>query len=751
MAPLEPATPRAPQPSHGPTTDLRIAIIGQPNVGKTCIFNRLTGLRQRVGNYPGVTVERKEGRGRLGSTRFTLIDLPGTYSLNAQSLDEHISVRALAGHPDIGPTPDLILCVVDAAKLQRSLLPAFQAASLRRPMVLALNFFDEATAEGWRFDLVKLEERLGIPVIPTVGHRGEGIPPLKDALLRAYHERLTMPSIRWPEPIEQALHVLENRLEYLSDPHIRRFRAQRILFDTAIQGADELDGSPTERSQALAEARRLVQQSGFTPSTAEPVLLHPQIEATLEACVVKSGQASTRLTDRLDAVLVHPVWGLVIFALLMFGIFQAVYAWAGPLMDAIETATGLAQESASILLESTPDLQSLVADGIIAGVGSVVVFLPQILILTLLIALLEDCGYLARAAFLIDRALSWCGLSGKSFVPLMSGFACAIPAIMASRVIEDPRSRLTTILITPFMSCSARLPVYVLMIGAFIEPAYGPTIAAATLFAMHMLGPLLALPIAWLLQTKILKAPAPPFILELPPYRCPTFRDTIWRLWHRARRFLTDAGTIILAMSILIWALLYFPRPESFEEQTRATFIAQQSAETGLPAATIETELDQPDSELAAAFDAHLAGAYVEQSFLGRTGKFLQPIFAPAGFDWKITVSVLASFPAREVVIATLGIIYNLGSDQDEESPGLRGQLARETWPDGPRAGQPVFTVPVAAAIMVFFALCMQCGATIAIMTAETNWRWAWGAFACMTLFGWIGAVLTYQVLSRIL
>jgi len=714
---------------------LRVVLIGQPNTGKTSLFNRLTGLRQRVGNYPGVTVERKEGIGRAGDVAFTLVDLPGTYSLNALSMDEHISVRALAGHPDIGPVPDVIVCVVDAAKLQRSLLPAFQAAALGRPMVLALNFFDEAEALGWRFDLPLLEERLGIPVVPTVGHRGEGIGALKEAVLRASRQRMALTAPEWPPAVQEAVRMLETRLDYIEDTDVRRFRAQRLLFDTAIRAEDDLAGSPTQRHEAVEAARSCVMRGGYAPATAEPVLLFPVIERMLAGALEKSGTASRRVTEGLDQVLLHPVAGLLVFALLMFGVFQAVYSWAGPLMEGIESLTAALQEAAGGVLEGMPVVQSLVVDGVIAGLGGVAVFLPQILILTLLVALLEDCGYLARAAFLVDKALGWCGLSGKSFVPLMSGYACAIPAIMATRTIEDPKARLTTILAAPLMSCSARLPVYVLMIGAFIEPRHGSTVAALVLLAMHLLGPVVALPLAWLFQKRILKAPAPPFVLELPPYRRPTLRDLSWRLWHRAHRFLTDAGTIILAMSVVIWALLYFPRPAQLEDTLRAAW-------------SVPADMDPEEAE--EAFQAHLDSAYLEQSYLGRAGRWMQPVFDPAGFDWKITVALLASFPAREVVISTLGIIYQLGGGEDEASEGLRRRLRQELWTEGPRAGHPVFTVPVAAAVMVFFAICMQCGATVAMITAEASWRWAWGAFAAMTALAWLGAVLTYQILGRV-
>jgi ferrous iron transport protein B len=385
-------------------------------------------------------------------------------------------------------------------------------------------------------------------------------------------------------------------------------------------------------------------------------------------------------------------------------------------------------------------LQSLVVDGLIAGVGGVVVFLPQILILFFFISLLEDTGYMARAAYLMDRLFAWCGLSGKSFVPLLSGFACAIPGIMGARTIDNAKARLTTILITPLMSCSARLPIYVLLIGAFIEPRYGVTVAAGVLFAMHVLGLAVAMPIAWLLNRVFFKTRRTPFVMEMPDYRVPRLRDVVWRMVDRGKDFITHAGTVIVAMSIVIWALSYFPRTGSVAERTTATYVSAVAAERGVSDAQA-AELVRSDEALAGRLDERISGTYLEQSYLGRIGKTVQPIFAPAGFDWKITVGVLGSFPAREVIISTLGITYNLGSDVDEGSVGLIETMQRSTWPDG----SPVFTVPVALAVMVFFVLCLQCMATIAVMGREVGWKWAGFAFAYMTVLAWVGAVATYQ------
>jgi ferrous iron transport protein B len=639
--------------------------------------------------------------------------------------------------------------VAEAAQLQRSLLPAFQAASLFIPIVIAANFIDEAQAQGLHIDFSALENRLGVPVVPTVGHQGRGVGELKDALVRAARDHLLLKLPEWPPGIQSALEILTPHSPPNPDGRPCLFTAQRALFDTSGQAVRRMRAQENERATLLQQAHQRVLAGGHHSATAEPVLLFDHIRRLLHGCVEQRATASASRLRQLDVVLAHPFWGLVCFALIMFAVFQSVYSWSEPLMEAIEAATGWAQDVAASRLVSMPMLQSLVVDGIIAGVGSVVVFLPQILILTFLLGLLEDTGYLARAAFLADRVFSGFGLSGKSFVPLMSSYACAIPGIMATRTIEDTRTRLTTIFIAPLMSCSARLPVYLLMIGAFIAPRYGSTVAALCLFAMHLLGPFIALPLAWVVQTFVLKAPSPPFLLELPPYRRPSLRDVLWRVAQRGKRFLTDAGTVIFSITVLIWALLYFPRPDSVAETTRTTFIQEHAQQTGLDSAAITAALDDPESELAAQLDHAIASAYLEQSFLGRAGKAVQPLFAPAGFDWKITIGVLASFPAREVIISTLGVIYNLGGDQDDTSTDLRAKLQQETWPSGPKAGQPVFTVATAAAIMVFFALCMQCGATVAIIKAEANWKWAASAFALMTTMAWIGAVLTYQLLSH--
>ena len=485
----------------------------------------------------------------------------------------------------------------------------------------------------------------------------------------------------------------------------------------------------------------------MNPASAEPVLHYRHIEALLDGVIEGDGMVA-RSRDSVDALLLNRFWGTVIFFAVMYVVFESLYAWAGPVMNLIGAGTKLVQSVVSPWLAGTPALQSLVTDGIIAGVGAVLVFLPQILLLFFFIAILEDTGYLARAAVLMDKLVGWCGLNGKSFVPLLSGYACAIPGVMAARTLEDPKARLTTILMTPFMSCSARLPVYVLLIGAFVEPVYGPLVAGATLFLMHFVGATVAMPLAWFMNRCILKIKAQPFILEMPDYRIPTLRNVVIRMWERGRAFLIQAGTVILAISVIVWALLYFPRPEMVANKARAAFVAEKSS--SLPPDVVSTELKNPESALSKKLGHRIESAYIEQSYLGQFGKAVQPVFDPAGFDWKITVGVLSSFPAREVIIATLGIIYDLGADVNEGSDDLRSNIAREKWQDGPRKGQPVYTLPVVIGLMVFFALCMQCGATVAVIAKELGWKWAIASFTTMTVMAWLAAVLIYQIGSRL-
>jgi ferrous iron transport protein B len=710
-----------------PMPSRRIALMGNPNTGKTSLFNTLTGMRQRVGNYSGVTVEKKTGLWTMSNGQTVeLIDLPGTYSLSASSLDERVAVDVITGHGMGGAAPDLVVVVVDVENLRRNLFLASQASELGVPMVIALNCWDVAEKKGLQIDSKLLEQRLGVPVVPTVAKRTSGTNELAKAVEKAIETRPIMVRPFWPEPVHKAIKTLQEELVTQRGEALREGELQRLLFDRKSAVSERLKTPAAEHEPIIKTVRDQLYKDGFQPDAAESTLrfrfLNPLLNDVLER---QAAMKKRSRSESIDQLLLHKFWGLLVFVSMMYVVFQSVYTWAGPVMDLIEGGVNWMQGIASNALVATPMLQSLIADGIIGGVGAFLVFLPQILVLFFFISLLEASGYMARAAFLMDKLFQWCGLNGKSFVPLLTSFACAIPGIMATRTINDHKARLITILVAPLMSCSARLPVYLLLIGAFIEPRYGPNVAGATLFAMHFVGALVAAPFAWVLNKTVNKGRKPePFVMELPHYRVPQIKLVFHRMLESGKEFVVRAGTVIFAMTIIIWALLYFPRPIDLEESVTA-------ANPALSEEVLSQKID---------------AAYLEQSYMGRFGKFVQPVFAPAGYDWKITVGVLASFPAREIIISTLGITYALGGEIDEESDDLRSTLTNAKWESGPRAGEAVFNIPVALSIMVFFALCMQCGATLAVIAKELNWWWSAGSFVALTSLAWVAAVIVYQV-----
>ena len=685
-------------------TEIRpVAVAGNPNTGKSSLFNALTGIHQEVGNYPGITVERKQGAYHHDSADVTLVDLPGAYSLAAASRDEQVVLDVLAGRFPGEPRPQSVVCVADATNLRRNLFLASQISETGLPVVIALNMMDEAKERDIRIDVPELSRRLGVPVVPTVAVKGQGMDDLRRAI--ANPEGRFAP-VEWPVAIEEAVRAVGEAADGLT-----RAEILRLLFD-----AEPPSELPAAVAAAREAGRKRIEEAGHDPVSVEALLRYRHLDGLLKGVVTRADERRAGRVYAIDRILTHRFWGLVIFTALMFGVFSSIYWAAAPLMDGINWLKDALGGWAGGLLADRPMLRSLVVAGVIEGVGAVVIFLPQILILFLFVAILEDSGYMSRAAFLMDKVFSWTGLNGKSFVPMLSSFACAVPAILATRTIEDPKARLSTILVAPLMSCSARLPVYVLLISAFVQPVYGPIWAGAALFGMHMLGLVVAIPIAWFINRFLLRLRSLPFLLEMPPYRRPSVKGVARRIYFSGKEFVVRAGTVIFAFSIVIWALTYFPRPDSVREATVAAATAELS----------EEKLDQ-----------RVQSAYLEQSYMGRAGKFIQPVFAPAGFDWKITVAVLTAFPAREVIISTLGIIYAVGDDD----PGLRKKMDDAKWPDG----RKVFTPLACMSIMVFFAFCLQCGSTVAVIAREIGWRWAGFAFAYMTGLAWVGAVAVYQ------
>ena len=743
--PLSNRETRSNHPHHSPARPIQLGLVGNPNTGKSTLFNALTGLRQHVGNYPGVTVTTKTGIVFLDKTPAYITDLPGTYSLSASSPDERIVFEFLSGRIENAPSPDLVICVLDATNLSRNLFLASQIAEREMPMVIALSFWDSAIRQNINIDVTELSSRLGVPVIPVSASTGAGIAELKKAIQSSLEKKSKMVRINWPGPVRDAIGELRRRLDK-QGLHLGESGAQRVLFDSVPQALDPLVEKRPDIRSAVVACRQILKRGGFHPQSVESIAHFKHISVLMEG-IIRSQGARVRSGESVDRILTHRFWGLGVFVLFMYLVFQSVYSWSEPFMQWIETGKSWLQNGCAGALTSFPQLQSLITDGVIEGVGAVLIFLPQILTLFFFIALLEETGYMTRAAFLMDRIFAWSGLNGKSFVPLLSSFACAVPGILSTRTIEDRASRLITIFIAPLMSCSARLPVYVLIIGALIKPTYGPAIAGLVLFGMHLLGLLIALPTAWIL-TKSMKGYKPkPFVLELPDYQAPKIKNVLLRMWSEGKEFLIRAGTLIFSITLIVWALLYYPRPESVAESVKARFAqAHPTLQADMPASSVyDPSGMRIDPE---AFEREIARAYVEQSYLSRLGKTIQPIFDPAGFDWKITLGVLASFPAREVIVSTLGVIYSLGGEVDEASPSLRDAIRNSKWTEGPRAGQPVFTLAVGLAIMVFFALCQQCGSTLAVIRSEASTKWAVASFVYMTTLAWICAVITYQSVS---
>ncbi|HEX3654763.1 MAG TPA: ferrous iron transport protein B [Pirellulales bacterium] len=726
-----------------------VALIGNPNTGKSTLFNALAGVHQRVGNYPGVTVEKKLGHLQHGGRRYALIDLPGTYSLAPRSPDETVTVDVLLGRQDDVQPPDAVLCIVDATNLERNLYLVSQVLELGLPVVLALNMTDLARQRGIEIDVARLRQQLGVAVVPVQANRRIGLGELKDALARAADQPGSTPLSPFPAPFVEEVARLQTLAEERIGRSLPRFLVERLLLDSSGYLAGRLLGPDECLADELLEARARLAAAGCGVPAVEALSRYGWVAGVLTGVVQRPAVSPKTWTDRVDRLLTHRLLGTLIFLALMFVMFQAVFRWAKPAMDLIDGLTGsLGVWAGSLLPEGA--LRSLLVDGLIGGVGGVIIFLPQIMVLFFFIALLEDCGYMARAAYLMDRLMVRVGLSGKSFIPLLSSFACAIPGVMATRVIENRRDRLTTILVAPLMSCSARLPVYTLLIAAFIPNrkylAGAVSLQALVMTAMYLLGIATAVCVAFVLKRTLLRGPTPPFVLELPSYKWPSVRTVAYRVLERGWAFVRRAGTLIVAVSIVVWAALYYPRDPQAAE---GPFVAQREAlDARLKSLPDESPQRAEIERQIADVDHQVAGAYRRQSFLGRLGHIIEPAVRPLGWDWRIGCAAIASFPAREVVVATLGIIYNLGEDLDLENQAdanrLQATLTAARWEGTDR---PVFNVPVALSIMVFFALCAQCASTLVIIKRETNtWRWPLFTFVYMTVLAYVAALVTYQV-----
>lgn len=710
--------------SLAPKRHAWVVLAGNPNSGKTALFNALTGSFQKVGNYPGVTVEKVVGRIHLDNLVVDLIDAPGLYALEALSEDERIALDLIYGR-NTEPKPDLVLYVLDAIHLERNLFLLSHLIEAQCPTVIALTMVDVIHKQGKGINTHRLSEVLGIDVVPVISHKGIGIEELKETIQHNILHPKTPKRNSSNILLEAKVESIANSLSRMGIDYTKE-QIQSALMGKSLDLESQITAVPTIH-EAFLTAKREISELIQHPESLNSLQRYRWAEIVTRRVLEKHvAQRKASTSDRLDKIFTHKFFGLVLFVGLMYVVFQSIYTLAIPLMNGIEMAMTTAGEWARTWLSPIPVLESFIVDGVLTGVSSALIFLPQIIILFFFIAILEGSGYLARAAFLMDRLFSWCGLNGRAFVPLLSSFACAIPGIMATRVIPDHKTRLATILVAPLMSCSARLPVYLLVIGAIIEPNYGPLWAGIALFGMHFLGLLVAIPVSLLLTRGLTRRKSLPFVLELPPYQMPKMRDVFLTMYLRAKTFLRVAGTIIVVLSVVLWALLYFPR--SSEDFSRY------HQEYQMLPTTMKEKIKEEN---------FIQSRQVENSFLGRFGHFVEPIFRPAGFDWRLSTAILSAFPAREVVVPSLGIMFSIGGDVDESSGDLRQAIAHATLSDG----RPLMTPYTAAAFMVFFALCCQCMGTLAVVRKETgSWKWSLLLFSYMTALAYIGAVLIYQI-----
>lgn len=679
------------------------ALVGNPNCGKSTLFNALTGLKQKVGNYPGVTVEKKVGTAYSQHGQpITVIDLPGAYSLAARSPDEAVTRDVLLGRRADTPQPDRILCIVDATNLERNLYLVHQILDLGRPVILVLNMMDVAVSAGLDIRVARLEHELGIPVIPCEAVNGKGVIELKLAMSRA---DLPLSRHAWdiPAPIAPAVAELQASLTAgdRKSPLIARAEALLLLTDqdsVRVAGSTPLNA---RTSEILRHWQQRWEGEGTDWAGSLVSSRYESIGKIAAQVVMHAGATGPTTSDKIDAIATHPLWGWFTLGAVMTLLFLSIFTLAEYPMNFID---GHVASLADWVKQTMPegDLRDLITDGAIAGVGGVIIFLPQILILFFFIGLLESTGYMARAAFIMDRLMNRVGLNGKSFIPLLSSYACAIPGIMATRTIEDSKDRLVTILVAPLMSCSARLPVYLLMIAALVPGDRVPLVTkVGIMLLMYALGTFGAFGFAWLFKRTLLKGAPPVMIMELPPYRMPGLRDVAFHMLERAWLFLRRAGTVILGISIVLWFLAAYPKAPD--------------------GAT-------PQQQLA-------------QSFAGRAGHALEPAIKPLGFDWQIGIGLISSFAAREVFVSTMGVVFNAEAAEEDTAP-LRKALLAARWPDG----RTLFTPLVCFTLMIFYVFAMQCVSTVAVVRRETNgWKWPLFQIGYMTGTAWILSLLVYQ------
>ncbi|HET6559388.1 MAG TPA: ferrous iron transport protein B [Prolixibacteraceae bacterium] len=713
---------------------ISVALVGNPNCGKTTLFNYASGSKERVGNYAGVTIDAKEARFKQSDYEFLISDLPGTYSITEYSPEE-LFVRTHIAEK----RPDVVVNVVDASNLERNLFLTTQLIDMNIKVVIALNMYDELEQKAAKLNFVHLGEMMGIPIVPTVASRGRGLKELFDRIIRVYEERdpiVRHIHINYGEEIEKSIRVVQQLLK--KDAEVKHKYSTRFLSIKLLEDDKHtehlLTSQPTFneiKKAADREKARLEQLFGDQSETLIADAKYGFIAGALKETFKNGAQARRDQSREIDKVLTHQVWGFPIFILFIWITFQATFTVGSYPMDWLEAGIGWIGDTLGRLV-SEGAMKDLLIDGVIGGVGGVIVFLPNILILFFFISLMEDSGYMARAAFIMDKLMHKMGLHGKSFIPLIMGFGCNVPAVMATRTLDNRSDRLLTMLIIPFMSCSARLPVYVLLISAFFVSYQG-----AVLFLVYSIGILLAVIMGLFFKKTLFAKKEVPFVMELPPYRMPTLRNTMVHMWHKASQYLNKMGTVILFASILIWAMGYYPRNVEYSKDY-AAMQSQVEANASLNQDEKAAQVEQ--LELAKEEERQ------EKSYIGRTGHFIEPLIAPLGFDWKIGMSIITGMAAKEIVVSSMGVLYQASMNADENSVSLKEKLQEQKFTHGPRKGEKVFSPLVAFTLMVFVLIYFPCVAVVAAIKKEANWGWSIFTMVYTTAIAWVASFAIYQI-----
>ena len=718
-------------------SEINIALVGNPNSGKTTLFNFASGSHERVGNYSGVTVDAKEATMKRGTYSFRIVDLPGTYSITEYSPEElyvrmHITEKM----------PDIVVNVVDASNLERNLFLTTQLIDMNIKVVIALNMYDELEKRDVKFDYEALGRMMGIPIVPTIASKGKGIDELLDRLIEVYEDRDPMVRhihINYGKEIEAAIASVQKEIRVnseLTDKLSSRYVAIKLLETdkTTLSQLQQLPNVNQIKSVTNCAIEKLEKEYGEKSETIITDAKYGFIDGALKETFAEKLKDKRTRKRELDDVLTHKFLGFPIFLFFMWLMYQATFTLGSYPMELIDTGVGLLS---SFLQTTMPEgaLRDLLVDGIMGGVGGVIIFLPNILILFFFISLMEDTGYMARASFIMDKLMHKIGLHGKSFIPLVMGFGCNVPAIMATRTLDNKKDRILTMIITPFMSCSARLPVYVLLISAFFPHNQG-----LVLFSIYIIGITLAILVAMVMKRVVFSKKDVPFVMELPPYRIPTLKNTTIHMWHKGVQYLKKMGNVILMASILIWALGYFPRNVSYSEDYNTQIESLNNS-----------QLSQEDKDhQVGSIEVKKEAERQEKSYIGQLGHAIEPVIEPLGYDWKMGVSILTGLAAKEIVISTMGILYQADLHADESSDTLKENLIKQEHTSGILKGQKVFTPLVAFGFMLFVLIYFPCVAVIAAIKKESNWKWALFTMVYTTVIAWVVAFLTYQIGSFI-